>query len=263
MAKVRKNYKKKQRKPFKVILVTLLKSFIYLMIFLSIVSLMYLVNNSKLFEPNITWEISGDFETLTKKYNNLGDSSIIKKYFSETITYQYDNLIKPAIGNKYFIKLSQIKENVEKHPWVSIANVERVFWNKIKVTIENHDISMKFGSEGFISSKGVLFKPKFLINSDAPIGITSEENIDLFYNDFKKYQSILGPIKIAYFERSAIDQLKLDNNIKIILGFQKQSERLDLFIKVYEKLKKNEKIRTRGIFDMRYPRDFAFSYSPL
>ena len=67
----------------------------------------------------------------------------------------------------------------------------------------------------------------------------------------------------THFERSNIDQLTLDSNIKIILGYQKQNERLELFVKVYENLKKYKKVRTRGIFDMRYPKGFALSYSPL
>ena len=54
-----------------------------------------------------------------------------------------------------------------------------------------------------------------------------------------------------------------DNNIKVILGHQKQNERLEIFVRSFEKLKKYKKIRTRGIFDMRYPNGFALSYSPL
>ena len=77
------------------------------------------------------------------------------------------------------------------------------------------------------------------------------------------YQSILEPVKISLFERTSIDELTLDNNIKVILGYQKQNERLELFIKSFDKLKKYEKIRARGIFDMRYPNGFALSYSPL
>jgi len=263
MAKLRRNYLKKQRKPIKVILVKILKGLFYLIIILSFASSIYLINNSKLFEPSITWEIRGDFEALTNQDNEIKNSSIINKYFVETITHQYDDLIKSVLENKYLIELSQINENVEKHPWVSKANAERIFWNKIRVTVENHDIAMQWGSEGFISSKGILFQPRFLISSDAPIGIVSEDNIEQFYIDFKKYQATLGSLKIARFERSAIDQLILENNIKVILGYQKQSERLDLFIKVYKNFKKCKKDGPTCIFDMRYPRDFAFSYSPL
>ena len=61
MAKLRRNYLKKQRKPIKVILVKILKGLFFLIIILSFASSIYLINNSKLFEPSITWDIRGDF----------------------------------------------------------------------------------------------------------------------------------------------------------------------------------------------------------
>ena len=91
----------------------------------------------------------------------------------------------------------------------------------------------------------------------------SEVSVKNFYDDFVLYQSILDPVKISTFERKSIDELTLENNIKVILGHQKQNERLEIFVKSFEKLKKYKKIRTRGIFDMRYPNGFALSYSPL
>ena len=121
---------------------------------------------------------------------------------------------------------------------------------------------MRWGSEGYISSKGVLFKPNLTIRSDAPIGLFSESMNYRFLYDFRQYQAILEPVKISTFERTSIDELTLENNIKVILGHQKQNERLKIFVKSFEKLKKYKKIRTRGIFDMRYPNGFALSYSP-
>ena len=121
---------------------------------------------------------------------------------------------------------------------------------------------MRWGSEGYISTQGVLFKPNLSIDSAAPIAIVSEDQIEQFYVDFVNYQSILGPLIIKQFERSLIDELTLETNVKVILGYQQQSERLKVFIKAYDQLKGSSKIRKRGIFDMRYPKGFALSYSP-
>jgi len=242
MAKEKLNQIKKPKKPLREVLSQLLKKLIYLLIVLSIAGLIYLFDNSNLLEPKIYWDIDGDLATQT---------------------YQYDELIEPLLSNKYFINLSELKDKVEEYPWVKEVSVQRIFWNRIRVTIKNHDIAMRWGSEGYISSSGVLFKPNFSIISDKPIAIVSEDKIGQFYIDFTNYKSILDPVKITHFERSNIDQLTLDSNIKIILGYQKQNERLELFVKVYENLKKYKKVRTRGIFDMRYPKGFALSYSPL
>ena len=241
MAKEQLNRLKEPRKPFKVVLFESLKKLTYLFIFLLFAGLIYVIDSSDLFEPKISWEVDGSLTTETA---------------------QYDRLIKPLLNNKYLIDLSQLKERVEQYPWVARAEVNRLFWNKIRIAIVRHNIAMRWGSEGYISDQGVLFKPNLSIDSDAPIAIVSEDRIEQFYVDFINYQSILGPLAISQFERSHIDQLTLEPNVKVILGYQQQGERLQVFIKAYDQLKGSSKIRKRGIFDMRYPKGFALSYSP-
>ena len=242
MAKERKNQIKKQKTPLLSVLKSIARKLIYLFLALSFVLVLYAIDRSKLLDPNISWEIDGKLITESKRY---------------------DDVIEPLINNKYLLNLGQIKSKLKDSPWVSHVEAQRIFWNRIKVSIREHDIAMRWGSEGYISSKGILFKPNLTINSDTPIGLFSEFNAKDSYFDFIKYQSILEPVKITIFKRTSIDELTLENNIKVILGHQKQNERLELFVKSFDKLKKYEKIKTRGIFDMRYPNGFALSYSPL
>ena len=225
MAKERINRLKEPRKPFKLVALEWLKKLTYLFIFLLIAGLIYVIDSSDLFEPKISWEVDGSLTTKTA---------------------QYERLIKPLLNNKYLINLSQLKARVEQDPWVVKAEVSRVFWNKIRIAVVRHDIAMRWGSEGYISNQGVLFKPNLSIDSDAPIAIVSEDQIEQFYVDFINYRSILDPLTINQFERSYIDQLTLEPNLKVILGYQKQSERLQVFLKAYDHLKGSSKIKKRG-----------------
>ncbi len=241
MAKERLNRLIEPKKPFKLLILGYLNKLTYLFVFLLFAGLIYVIDSSDLFEPKISWEVNGSLTTETS---------------------QYDRLIEPLLNNKYLIDLSQLKEKVELHPWISGAEVRRLFWNKIRIAVVRHEIAMRWGSEGYISTQGVLFKPNLSIDSGAPIAIVSEDQIGQFYVDFLNYQSILGPLIIKQFERSLIDELTLEPNVKVILGYQQQSERLKVFMKAYDQLKGSSKIRERGIFDMRYPKGFALSYSP-
>ena len=264
MARFKQNQIKQPKKPFTYVLNKLFKIVIYLLLVSSIAYLIYIIEDSKLLNPEISWKINGELKTQV---------------------YEYDEFIKPLISNKYVLNLSQIKNKLKEHPWISSVEVERIFWNKVKIELVMHDIAMRFGSEGFISSKGELFKPNLTIYSeilsegnkysqntllkpklaiylDKPVGLASELEVKKFYSDFKSYQSILEPVKIILFERASIDELTLSNNVKVILGHQKQIHRLELFIKSFEALKNNKPNRAGGIFDMRYPDGFAFSYWP-
>ena len=241
MAKERLNRLIEPKKPFKLVILGYLNKLTYLFVFLLFAGLIYVIDSSDLFEPKISWEVDGSLTTETS---------------------QYDRLIEPLLNNKYLIDLSQLKEKVEQHPWISGAEVSRLFWNKIRIAVVRHEIAMRWGSDGYISTQGVLFKPNLSIDSGAPIAIVSEDQIGQFYVDFLNYQSILGPLIIKQFERSLIDELTLEPNMKVILGYQQQSKRLKVFMKAYDQLKGSSKIRERGIFDMRYPKGFALSYSP-
>ena len=242
MAKERKNQAKKQKTPLKSVLKNLAQKLAYLGLALALIFVLFLIDQSKLLNPKISWEIDGQLISHAQ---------------------QYEDLIRPLTNNKYLINLNHLKRKLRESPWLADVKAERIFWNHIKVSIQEHDVAMRWGSEGYISSKGVLFKPNLTIRSEAPLGLFSEINIAESYYDFRQYQSILEPVKISSFKRTSIDELTLENNIKIILGHQKQTERLKIFVKSFEKLKKYKKIRTRGIFDMRYPNGFALSYSPL
>jgi len=242
MPKERKNQVKKQKTPLMSVVRNLARKLAYLLLAFALIFVVYLVDRSKLLDPKIAWEIDGQL---------VSDAQ------------RYEDLVKPLINNKYLLNLNQIKDKLRESAWVSDAQAQRIFWNQIKVSIQEHDIAMRWNAEGYISSKGVLFKPNLTVISDAPLGIFAEMNVAESYFDFRQYQAILEPVKISIFKRTSIDELTLENNIKVILGHQKQNERLKIFVKSFEKLKKYKKIRTRGIFDMRYPNGFALSYSPL
>ena len=144
MARERKNYVKKPKKPFKYFLNKIFKLVFYILFALSIAFLIYLVEKSTLLKPNISWEIKGELQAQA---------------------YEYDELIKPLLINKYLLNLSQIKNKLEQSPWVSNVEVERIFWNRIRISLEKHDIAMRYGTEGYISSRGILFKPNLTINN--------------------------------------------------------------------------------------------------
>ena len=61
------------------------------------------------------------------------------------------------------------------------------------------------------------------------------------YEFNNEYKELGVEIYLACREHSVIRKKAQENNIKVILGYQKQSERLDLFIKVYKNFKKCKK----------------------
>ena len=115
MAKERKNQLKKQKTPLLSVFKNLARKLTYLLLVLSLIFVIYLIDRSNLLDPKISWEIN----------NQLVASS-----------NRYESLINPLINNKYLVNLNHIKEKVKESPWVSNAKVQRIFWNQIKVSIQ-------------------------------------------------------------------------------------------------------------------------------
>jgi cell division protein FtsQ len=181
--------------------------------------------------------------------------------------------IQPLIQDKYQLDLHEIKLALESEPWVNKADVERLFWNSIQIKIEFQQIAMrwehshckskeKINCVGYISTQGLLFMPNKITPSDAILARSKPDKntITQLYTDFEYYRSSVDPMVIKTFSKTNIDQLTLEPNVTVILGYQKQKERLDRFLQAYSELKKKNRKVKQAAFDMRYPKGFALSY---
>jgi len=183
------------------------------------------------------------------------------------------NKIQPLIQDKYQLDLHQIKQALENESWVSKAHINRLFWNSIQIDVETQRIAMRWKNTnckakdtanctGYISTDGELFTPKKSVVSNAVLALSKQDQmiVSKLYTDYKHYQELSNPMVIKSFSKTNIDQLTLEPNVKVILGYQKQDERLGRFIKAYNKLKKSNSKVKQATFDMRYPKGFALSY---
>jgi cell division protein FtsQ len=240
MAKQRVNRLDKQKKPIKVVVQQLGRKLPFLLLIVAIAAIGYNLHRSHLFDPKINW-------TIDEKLNR-SDA-------------HYEQLIAPLLGNKYLINLAELKDSIEAEAWVSNAQIKRLFWNKIDIKLSAHIIAMRWQDNGYISTKGVLFRPETLEISQTPLAVVDEDKVLKFYKDYQLYQTIVEPLVITKFERNQIDRLNIEPNVGIILGHQNQEQRLKDFVNAYSNLKQtSRKIRKRGIFDMRYAKGFSLSY---
>jgi len=202
-------------------------------------------------KPQVSWDIGGSLSI---------DQAILAQK------------IQPLIQDKYQLDLHEIKQVLEAEPLVSTAQVERLFWNSIQINIQSEDIAMRWENtncntkkqtncRGYISTNGTLFIPKKTIASTAVLAHSeaNQAKVDKLYTDYQNYKILSGEMIITSFSRTNIDELTFKPNIRVILGYQQQQQRLKHFIKAYSKLKPSTKVE-QVTFDMRYPKGFAMSY---
>jgi cell division protein FtsQ len=169
MAKQRVNRLDKQKKPIKVVVQQLGRKLPFLLLIVAIAAIGYNLHRSHLFDPKINW-------TIDEKLNR-SDA-------------HYEQLIAPLLGNKYLINLAELKDSIEAEAWVSNAQIKRLFWNKIDIKLSTHIIAMRWQDNGYISTKGVLFRPETLEISQTPLAVVDEDKVLKFYKDYQLYQML-------------------------------------------------------------------------
>ena len=185
---------------------------------------------------------------------------------------QLERIVDPLIANKYQLDLHKVKQTLENEPWVSQAQVKRLFWNSIQINISAHRVAMRWENSsctdknslncfGYISDKGVLFIPNQNIPSEAVLARSENNQImaQELYKSYLTYKDLSTPMKITSVSKTQIDQITFEPNIKVVLGYQQRQKRLKRFLKAYNKLKPLKRSK-QVTFDMRYPKGFSLHY---
>ncbi|MDC0446617.1 cell division protein FtsQ [Gammaproteobacteria bacterium] len=180
-------------------------------------------------------------------------------------------MIDPLIKDQYLIDYEKIKDILQKIDSVDEALVDRSNISDLIISLKSkkpiyrwRDINICDEKvaicNGYISSSMKLFRGNDVTN-ELPMIISDRKNVADYVATFKTYQSSLDGEKITTFKKSKIDIITLNNNKKIILGNEKQLERLNLYKKVSKLKEVKKKIRKRPVFDMRYSNGFSLSHS--
>ena len=243
-----------------------LKLLLWPLIFTLVISIIvwgnYHYNPSELLKISINWEIDHDY---------LVNKEALEKQ------------IKPLTDRPYQLDLHEVKEELERHPWVQEAQVNRLFWDAIQISVITHTIAAHWENvacnqsleqkncQGYITTQGNLITPENLYYqsndqaSENLVILKSDhqlERYDSLLEDYRAYQLILSDLKILALTRSNIDRLTIKPNITVVLGYSKQQQRLRDFIKIYHKLRQKIPLRklNKATYDMRYPKGFTLKY---
>jgi len=199
---------------------------------------------------NVTWNIPNELNLEIEELNLMIDPLIKDQYLIdyEKIT---DILQKIDGVDEALVDRNNISDLI-----ISLKPMKPIYrWRDIKICDEKVIIC-----NGYISSSMKLFRGNNVTN-ELPMIISDRKNISDYVAIFETYQNRLDGEKITTFKKSKIDIITLNRSKKIILGNEKQLERLDLYKKVSKLKEVKKKIKKKPVFDMRYSNGFSLSHS--
>ena len=182
-----------------------------------------------------------------------------------------DNLnkvISENIKEKGFFDLDAValKKEIEQTEWVRVANIKKIFPNKLHINIVEHIPTAIWNDSKLINNKGEVFKAKI----SNPKMVRLYANTDNRSKDLHKYLDIIRSEikarKIEFLvkkirenpERSVI--VEISTNKKIFLGNKDIMEKISRFFKAYSLINRNDIINIK-YFDMRYSNGFSVGWN--
>ncbi len=174
-------------------------------------------------------------------------------------------IIQAGISGGFFsLNVSQAKAQLLAMPWVSHISFRRVWPATLNVHIDEHQALARFGKNGILTTHGKVFYPDVnTIPADLPVLSGSEnqaQNLLSFYQTLAPLAKSLGLTIVALNVNAEQSwDLKLSNQIQVILGRVDALKRFQQFVLIYPKITASKK-QTIALIDLRYSNGVAVQY---
>jgi len=192
--------------------------------------------------------------------------SELKWMSSEAIT----QILSPDLEQGFFgIDVEAIQKKVNHLPWVSNSTVQRVWPDRISVTLTEQNPLARFGEKGVLSTEGKIFYPELrgselnILPAGYPWFTGPEKMATEMLKQYLDFLEMLSPLGLSIAELHLSEEgsykIVLDNGIAIILGKAAINERMGRFILVYPNQLKKE-IQRIAYLDLRYTNGVAIGW---
>jgi cell division protein FtsQ len=163
-----------------------------------------------------------------------------------------------ARGNFFTVDIGQLKQSLEKVPWVRGVDIRRDFPSRLEVQLEEHHALAHWNNSALVNRQGEVFaaeSKQALPGFIGPDGAAAE--VTRNYTQFEQQLAGLNlqVEQIVLTPRHAW-QLHLSNGMVLELGREDMQQRLARFVKVYPYSLAAVQHRVKYV-DLRYRNGFA------
>ncbi|MGH1461368.1 MAG: cell division protein FtsQ/DivIB [Neptuniibacter sp.] len=183
------------------------------------------------------------------------------------------HLDRPALGRKIAnefsapflqVDINGVQTLVKEQPWVRGAAVTRDWPNNIKVIVEEEVPVARWGERGLLNHQGDIFWPELKeqyrslprLSGPAP---DTERVMSQFHDLNQMFRSSGLSILSLDLEARGAWSLKLNNQIRVIIGRENINERLERFLEVYQQRLRERSAEIEQI-DIRYTHGVAVKW---
>jgi cell division protein FtsQ len=174
--------------------------------------------------------------------------------------------ITPVAQAGFFnIKLNDIQRALLTIPWLSTAEIRKIWPDTVVVVLQEHVPVAYWGKNSLVDEKGVVFTPKKIVDvaADLPRLSGQDENGLLVLDTYQRMNQILAPLKMYVVAIELSDRhawtVTLNNGIQLMFGRDNLWQRLEHFINAYPQTIGDKADRVKSV-DLRYENGLAVKW---
>ena len=161
------------------------------------------------------------------------------------------------------LDLTTIKESVEALPWVRSAGLQRIWPDRVELTVVEHRPVAYWGEDALVTRDGIIFHPpRDALPGGLPRLTGAETRSEALAGRLLAWRARIEPLglDIAELRQDARGawSLRLNNWIELSFGTRQVEERLNRFIGAYPQL---AAVGRPAVVDLRYSNGFAVRWA--
>jgi cell division protein FtsQ len=144
----------------------------------------------------------------------------LKGELKNTSRAQIEAALPRAAGNFFAADLAEVRERVERLPWVRRVAVRRIWPARLEVSVEEHVALARWGDDRLVNTFGETFSAKTTLPLPAFVapGGTAAEVVRRYH----RFSALVAPLgtgveRVVLTQRLAW-QLRLGNGLHVMLG---------------------------------------------
>ncbi|MGM0632820.1 MAG: cell division protein FtsQ/DivIB [Pseudomonadota bacterium] len=178
------------------------------------------------------------------------------------------DMLASHLGEGFFsLDVEQLRDELQRHPWVSQAAVRRVWPDGLTVSVEEHRPIARWGRDALINLQGELFGegdmrdavslPRLDGPSDSPAEVMRQ------YQQFSRMLQSTG-LRIQELRKGDRGswRLVLDSGVRVDVGREDLMERMQRFVRLYRDRWQPEGRQLASV-DLRYANGLAVRFGGM
>lgn len=167
----------------------------------------------------------------------------------------------------FSVHLHDLQQELLRLPWISKAEVRRVWPGQVKIWLEEHVPLARWGNTGVMTTQAEVFYPDALDHLESlPVFFAQSHDKNAVYENYFQFLKQLKPMGLSLTTVEVmVDhgmKLTLDNGVVLMLGCRDHAVRLKRFLQAYRFQLKNQ-ISEIAYIDLRYTNGIAIGWRSI